>query len=542
MHFTRLSVKRFGLVCFLVVMLALITWAGLAIAKTNSAGQPYGSYQSSDIFFPPYHSDSNRMGYDKASANDTTALNAGWYLDWGTAPNPSHPGGAEYARLIFLKTDTSFCNAATQAAQITPSLTGTALINAVQAHPGAVWIIGNEPDSLYNGDPIQPEVYAEFYHYFVTNIKATDPTARVSVAPIVQPSPLRMEYLDKILIHYQTTYGQQLPADLWNIHFYILNEGPCGTWGAAIPPFASQSNGWRINFNAGELLNLTTLENNLRAFRQWMADRGYQDMPLIITEYGVLPPPSYSGFSDDVAAQFLIDSFNLFLNARDSTIGYPADDHRLVQMWAWFSTSFGPYGGDLFTDTTGDTLTVIGQAFANQTQAHYTPYIDLQLSPPIGEDSGSQEPVAIERYLSNRGNTTATPAQARVTLQNYVDQTVVEQIDYDLGSLNRRYAHSPVSISKAWGFQPPYAYTVTVEADPDFQVVDVQRGNNLASREFIIYPDFAVTALEAGFDLMQGSTLLLAGHITTTLVNSGNWTSTERHFKFRYCLKERRAT
>ena len=35
----------------------------------------------------------------------------------------------------------------------------------------------------------------------------------------------------------------------------------------------------------------------------------------------------------------MTQTFDLFLYGTDSEIGYPADDYRLVQAWAWYSLS-----------------------------------------------------------------------------------------------------------------------------------------------------------------------------------------------------------
>ena len=528
----RLKVQKISLACFWALMLFGLVWGGLVWAKAGPQPSPYASYGSGDFFFPPYPSEQERMGFDKASGHDTTILNAGWYLDWGANANPAHPGGAEYARVIHLETNTPWCQPATLSSQVTPSLTGTALLQAAQDQPGALWIIGTEPDSLYNGNPIQAELYAEFYHYFVTAIKGADPTAKVSVGGIVQPSPLRLEYLDKILNHYQTTYGEPLPSDLWNIHLYILNEGPCGSWGGAVPPFSSQPTGWVIPFTAAALLDLTAMEANLQAFRQWMHDRGYGDQPLLITEFGVLPPPDYPGFEEPVAAQFLADMFELFLTATDPTTGYAADGRRLVQMWAWFSTDFGPYGGDLFETGTTAELTIIGQAFVAQTNAHDTPYVDLQVEPPamtelvrtgISDTLGS---ITVEAYITNRGNLTASNAQARVTLTDYFSQMVIAEADYELGALGRRYDHSPVYVSQSWEAALPGAFTVTITADPDQLLADPRPGNNTLAQMVAWFPDLAVTNLAAeAIVLEEGS--LGTSVVTTTITNTGNWTSTE---------------
>ena len=495
-------------------------WAGLALAERSSQATPYASYGSGDFFFPPYPSENERMGFDKISNHDTTALNAGWYLDWGADHLPAHIDGVEYARTISLVTATSFCQPATQASQVTPNLTGTTLIQAVQKHPGALWLIGNEPDSLYNGDSMQAELYAEFYHYFVTAIKGADPTAKVAIGAIVQPSPLRMEYLEKILNHYQMAYGDKLPTDLWNIHFYLLNEGPCGSWGAAVPPFSSQNNGWRLDFNAATLLDLEAMENHLRAFRRWMVEQGYQDIPLIITEFGVLPPPSFFGFEDPVAAQFLTDIFAMFRTVTDPS-GYPADGYRLVQMWAWFSTDSSQYGGDLF-EIGGAKLTVIGEAFAAQAKAHYTPYVDLQVVPPqtaepLLSDTSLYPLLTVGAYVNNRGNVTATNVQAQIRLIDYFDQTVLTVKDYQLGDLAKRYHHSPVYVQETWPITLPAAFTVTIVVDPNQTLSDPDLANNTFGQDVVWYPDLTLAPLEIAVDPIRGSVNLAVSAITITI-------------------------
>ena len=47
-------------------------------------------------------------------------------------------------------------------------------------------------------------------------------------------------------------------------------------------------------------------------------------------------PASY-GFPPEVVSDFLVDTFDFFLTARDPELGYPADDNRLVQAFNWFS-------------------------------------------------------------------------------------------------------------------------------------------------------------------------------------------------------------
>ena len=96
-------------------------------------------------------------------------------------------------------------------------------------------------------------------------------------------------------------------------------------------------------------------------FRQWLADRGQRDKPLIISEFGILMPEDY-GFGPERVQRFLYGTYEFMLTATDEQIGYPADDNRLVQRWAWYSLSDRRYSTGNFIDfATGD-LTSLGQA------------------------------------------------------------------------------------------------------------------------------------------------------------------------------------
>jgi len=48
------------------------------------------------------------------------------------------------------------------------------------------------------------------------------------------PTPLRLEWLDQCLAHYEQAFGEPMPVDVWNIHVQILQEKR-GSWGCGIP-------------------------------------------------------------------------------------------------------------------------------------------------------------------------------------------------------------------------------------------------------------------------------------------------------------------
>ncbi len=227
----------------------------------------------------------------------------------------------------------------------------------VDANPGMRWIVGNEPDR-HGQDGLTPAAYAQFYHDVYTFLKGRDPSSQVEAAGVVQATPLRLRYLTMVLDEYQARYGTPLPTDLWNLHGFILPEN--NIWGAAIPPgleaFASEG---EANRTIGDHGNLAIFKSQIFAFRQWMADHGYRDKPLSISEYGILLSPLH-GYPYATVRNFMLNSFDFFLNTSESTLGYPADENRLVQNWSWFSLNSPPYdvntgigfNGNLFNPTT----------------------------------------------------------------------------------------------------------------------------------------------------------------------------------------------
>jgi hypothetical protein len=88
-------------------------------------------------------------------------------------------------------------------------------------------------------------------------------------------------------------------------------------------------------FEIRDHADLSIFEKHLADFRSWMAQRGYQNTPLAVTEFGILLPADY-GFEPHVVANFLLGAAEI-MNQATSKTGYPADEYRLVQWWFWFS-------------------------------------------------------------------------------------------------------------------------------------------------------------------------------------------------------------
>jgi hypothetical protein len=232
-------------------------------------------------------------------------------------------------------------------------------------------MVGNEPDCIHQ-DSLLPAEYAQRYHDLYTFIKGLDPTAQVSAAGIVQPTPLRLQWLDMVLAAYQSAYGTPMPVDIWNIHNQILQEKR-GDWGCEIPPGISANQG-RL-YTIWDNANPDIFAQHVRDFRAWMASRGYGGKSLIISEYGVLMPSSYLPHGDQTVIDFMYATFDFMLRAQDPTLGDPTDGNRLVQRWAWFSLDH-PWQGHLVVPGSPypGTLTVFGRA--------YRDYIEALTAPP----------------------------------------------------------------------------------------------------------------------------------------------------------------
>jgi hypothetical protein len=291
---------------------------------------------------------SDRAGFSIAlpaeAAHWAAMLGSGWYLDWDVQEGSS-AGGPEHWQIVRLHE--SCISPSPQAIQSTAS-----------SYPGRVWIIGNEPDVIWQDD-VTPRRYAVFYHALYGLIKAADPGAQIAVGGVSQATPLRLEYLDQVLGAYQELYGQSLPADWWTVHGYVLREQQ-DSWGVEIPPGIDATQG--MLYEVSDHGRLDLFESQLIAFRQWMKAHGYQDTPLALTEFGILMPTSY-GFPPVMIADYLEQTFTWLYQAQDITSGFPADDYRLVQKWAWYSIADSTYPSSNLGDISNGRLTTLGERF-----------------------------------------------------------------------------------------------------------------------------------------------------------------------------------
>ncbi len=310
---------------------------------------------------------------DPWTSFDLSTVGFGNYVDWGTQRKVNVPANIDYIRVLYVG-DNNFLNDLA-------SLPGMLAKNR-----GAVWIIGNEPDSqvIYQ-DHISAEVYGERFYDLATLIRQDDPTATIAFGPVIQPTAVRMYYLTKALARMAQLAGGVAQAhalfDVYTIHGFILNEaslydanGKTVSWGAGLPVGYDPAT-WPapdlIHPEWGETwktYDINIFKQRLINFRQWMKDNGDQDKPLWITEFGVLFPPMgnpYLYVSDPDTANYMAQTFDLMLGYKDPALGFPVDNNRLVQKWTWFSLHHRRtvFGGTLY-DPANTYSTVVGDRFA----------------------------------------------------------------------------------------------------------------------------------------------------------------------------------
>jgi hypothetical protein len=490
-----------------------------AIVRTIASGQH---------FLPPYQNPRDRFGFDSEGNDpltnyDVAALNAGWYSDWGASLDPAHPDGLTYVQLIRFKAGPDRYDPA----QVTISPGKSTIAQIAAAHPGSLWMMSNEPDSIYQGNPLLPEVYAHVYHEYYHYIKELDPTAVIANGGIVQPTPCRIEYLDIVWDAYYRAYSETFPVDVWNIHAFVLRE-VYGSWGASTPPGVDPSCG--IPYARRDADNMEIFRENLIAFRQWMKDKGDQNKPLIISEYGVLWP---SWFADEdgrvwTAARvshFMTQTFDLFLQEAFPDVGYPEDGYRLVQAWAWYSLSEDVnYNGYLFRSETKQ-ISSMGQVYADYTAALQ----DRQYADPTVQLWLDAEPLDhITPTAPYDGLTVTLPVEGGIANLGKIPvdvPLVAPLLGYqDTVSLPARYEEDANTLPlPSLVLTQSGVYSLSLIADPAQQIADPRRWNNAVTVTVDARPDLVIstTAWSTHVNGIQGGSL----SITLTVANTGNWLS-----------------
>ena len=502
--------------------------AGAASTQTTSAAMDLiGAAQ-------PTPSPNCRYGVDALAQNQLNwlpVLGTGWYSDFAAhAPAPAVP--AEFVQVLGVSQKRNGCTYFDDYSTA-PPLTDTGLGNIIDASRGALWLIGNEPDRGPNPedvtckDPTQgntfPEVYARAYHDAYTFIKSRDPSAQVANAGLVEVTPGRLQYLDKVWEAYRQRYGTTMPVDVWNMHLYILPEAlpdgqPNGIANIALgtdPALAIRESGGNPA-NCGnhgiycwaQHDSLAAFDGQVTAMRTWMKQHGQQNKPLILSEYSILYP--FQDYDDPVnpttcflqdeydkcftqqrIAAFMNSTFSYLESAVDPSLGYPLDQYRLVQRWMWYSLNTSQVGqvSNLITDNLL-ALTQPGQAFQTFVLNHAT-YQNLRPdnAPPVTAilpAASSTATVTLQVRVVNSGDgSIKTP----FGVMFYADSALTQPIGYavvtpPLGGCERQAAMAKVT----WSDVPVGAHRFWLKVDFKNVVAESDEGDNVISGTATIYP------------------------------------------------------
>jgi hypothetical protein len=214
---------------------------------------------------------------------------------------------------------------------VRPGWDDAALRRAARTHPGAWWLIGNEPNDP-NQDNLSPGAYAAVYRRASGLLLRADRSAQVAPAGIANAD---WRWADAFREAYRSEYGRYPRVAAWNIHNYILE------------PEHTQS-------------DVALFEQRILDFRAWMDRIGAGSAPLLLTEYGVLYGTGCCGRPLEEPALGVA-----FL--RETTRWLSETDH--VQAWAWFSLdSQSQFNGDLLA---GGVLTAFGAAYHAELETEF---------------------------------------------------------------------------------------------------------------------------------------------------------------------------
>lgn len=486
-----------------LVGLLMLGAAHGVLAQTDTPDAPATAYIGSD---------NERTGFGVTTDIRNFAvgqLNGGWYLKWGSQLDPPRPDGYYYLPMLNVSGET-----------FVPS--GNELDRAINGNRGGIWLVGNEPDNIYqDGRYTTPQQYVTAYHNAYAYIKQRDPTAKIAIGGITQATPLRLQWLDIVWSTYQSRYGTTMPVDVWNIHTFVLREQR-GSWGASIPPGVNANSGMLWEIQDHDRIDL--VRDQVIRFRQWMKAHGQQNKPLINSEYGILLPVDY-GFDYPRVAAFLVGTFDLFNTLRDTQLGYPEDDYRLMQRWCWFSLDSDDFEGNVVRslfDRTQHTITPLGQVFAAWAASHRTPYVDLVVrttpvyTPTWAIFQGQPSAIALSANVYNEGNTATGPFDVRFGIGGPNAGGPVIGITTIAGGLSPRWSPAATA-ALTWQVALTSTTTVHAKADPNNTIPEFSETNNSKSVAVtrIELLDIAVRNVRA--DAPNWATMAPGEPFTTTL-------------------------
>jgi hypothetical protein len=405
----------------------------------------------------------------------------------------------------------------------------------VDQNPGYIWIIGNEPDRRIAQDDVCPQQYAQAYHDAYHFIKSRDPSARIAIAGLVEVTPGRLQYLDIVWDTYLKKYGTTMPVDVWTMHIYILPETGNGNAHIALGTDPEVAIGHSFDcddpttYCSAEQDSLEIFAEQVESMRRWMKTHGQQNKPLLLTEFGVNVPYHYPTvenpdgrcydtvcpadipddyycfcdensrtFHPDRVADYLQATFNYLLNTKSSELGYPQDDYRLVQQWAWFALETAiprPAHSSNLIDSEGSgyALTAIGEQY-HTFVSDVNPTVNLFPFTVSGRSERALDPTAnvtatLQVRVMNNGNLAVNEP---VSVTFYSDAALTTPIG--AATLDDGISGCALNVSTVdvvWPDLPPGVYNFWVKVDDNQDgglLVETSESDNVMKGTFIANP------------------------------------------------------
>lgn len=506
-------------IALLVLFVAI--HAAYAMSSTTFAAQDDGESIETELGTT---APSCRFGAAITNGDQTPYLEtigAGWYLNFSISAPPA-PNGAEFVPVIIVRQNKS--GATYQPGYTaTPPLTDAGLGARIDSNPGAIWIVGNEVDRGPDpdnpaGPRIQgdtyPGVYAQAYHDIYHYIKQRDPSALVAVSALVQVTPGRIQYLNMVYDRYLDRYGTPMPVDVWNMHLYVLPEvhpngapnnianialgtDPALGISEAYDPSGNNNPGrYRDSCPFADVYcyaehdSMDAFREQVVRMRQWMASHGYRNKPLILSEYSLLLPYAYpdngglfqdefgNTFNPTRVQTFMSETLNYLSTVTDPSIGYPADNNKLVQQWLWFSV-YNEGVGEVsnLIDASGN-MTNLGMLFRDRVEAEpntinlYPQRVSTLFA--YSDGTGTAD-VVLEAVVGNNGTQTAAPFE--VTF--YRDQARTQVIGSATVTGLTGCSTRTISVSVPWEDLSPGLHYYWVAADSGSVVTEQSESDNV---------------------------------------------------------------
>lgn len=456
---------------------------------------------------------------DRAHTPVISDIGAGWYLNFQAMPPAGNEpaNGAEFAHMIDVHQKKCGEECYLPAYEFNPPL-NAAFAKYIRNNRGGKYIAGNETDRIGQGET-HPDIYAAAYHEIYNFVKSNDPSAQVAITALVQFTPNRQQYLDKVWNSYIQQFGTYMPVDIWTMHVYVLPElmadGVTPNGIANIALGTDKSLGKReAGGNSGlcsdsdvycfaEHDDLEVFKEHVVAMRTWMKKHGQQNKPLQITEFSILYPYEDDGptcylqdeygncFTPDRVTKFMNAAFDYLKAKKDPTIGYPLDDHRLVQQWMWFSVYYAHEGSSsnlINKDLTS--YTKMGQNFKNYVagESRYKNLaVDQVADVAVATNGAATVTANISVTFRNKGNeAVSTPFTVtfykNANLTGEIGSVVIDPTIY--GCASQAYTATVSWPGLTRGKHSYYAYLDSGQAVDEFPS---QNGDNVGQGKVTVY-------------------------------------------------------